>query len=269
MLTNRKFRGDPRYSFILALAFSDFFLCNFTSPLTLWTTLKGHWPLGENTRILCKFVKASQDFPIIMSSFCIGAIACDRFRFIVQNNLPQMTANQGLIFAFLLALIGSCFVCPVFVKADLVYSSPVYLDKTLFCEVDFPKEYSYLYTLITSIAHYFPILNLAIVHFGFILMMPISQNYMGAEIPVKLIEPLHTIPTLLFRLSSIYFISAMSDTYEKFVLWKNIYFAIELVLFVLCANLIGYLEIHNPERRLTHNANADIMYVIFHFLKLK
>ena len=50
--------------------------------------------LGENTRILCKFVKASQDFPIIMSSFCIGAIACDRFRFIVQNNLPQMTANQ-------------------------------------------------------------------------------------------------------------------------------------------------------------------------------
>ena len=47
MLTNRKFRGDPRYSFILALAFSDFFLCNFTSPLTLWTTLKGHWPLGK------------------------------------------------------------------------------------------------------------------------------------------------------------------------------------------------------------------------------
>ena len=70
---------------------------------------------------------------------------------------------QGLIFAFLLALIGSCFVCPVFVKADLVYSSPVYLDKTLFCEVDFPKEYSYLYTLITSIAHYFATLVIVVV----------------------------------------------------------------------------------------------------------
>ncbi len=29
-----------------------------------------------------------------MSSFCIGAIACDRFRFIVQAHLRQMTANQ-------------------------------------------------------------------------------------------------------------------------------------------------------------------------------
>ena len=46
MLSNQKLRTDPRNSFILALAFSDFFLCNFTSPLTLWATLEGHWPLG-------------------------------------------------------------------------------------------------------------------------------------------------------------------------------------------------------------------------------
>ena len=73
---------------------------------------------------------------------------------------------QGLFFGILLALIGSCFVCPVFVKADLVSfqsQSPVYLDKTLFCEVDFPKEYSYLYTLITSIAHYFATLVIVVV----------------------------------------------------------------------------------------------------------
>ena len=94
ILTTKKLRQDPRNSFILALAISDFFLCNFTCPLTLWNTLEGHWPFGGSTTILCKFLKAGQDFPIIMSSFCIGAIACDRFRYIVQNNLPQMTATQ-------------------------------------------------------------------------------------------------------------------------------------------------------------------------------
>ena len=45
------------------------------------------------TEYLCKFVKAGQDFPIFMSSFCIMAIACDRFRFIVQNQHRQMTAT--------------------------------------------------------------------------------------------------------------------------------------------------------------------------------
>lgn len=35
-----------------------------------------------------------QNFPVIMSSFCIGAIACDRFRFIMQPHATQMTANQ-------------------------------------------------------------------------------------------------------------------------------------------------------------------------------
>jgi hypothetical protein len=29
-----------------------------------------------------------------MSSFCIGAIACDRFRFIMQPQKSQMTAKQ-------------------------------------------------------------------------------------------------------------------------------------------------------------------------------
>ena len=100
ILTTKKLRQDPRNSFILALAISDFFLCNFTCPLTLWNTLEGHWPFGGSTTILCKFLKAGQDFPIIMSSFCIGAIACDRFRYIVQNNLPQMTATQVIFQIF-------------------------------------------------------------------------------------------------------------------------------------------------------------------------
>ena len=94
MLSTKKLRTEPRNSFILALAVSDFFLCNFTCPMTLWSILEGHWPLGAHTVILCKFVKAGQDFPIIMSSFCIGAIACDRFRYIVQGNKTQMTAKQ-------------------------------------------------------------------------------------------------------------------------------------------------------------------------------
>jgi hypothetical protein len=50
ILSTSKLRLDPRNSFIVTLAFSDFFLCLFTSPLTLWYILEGHWPLGgENT----------------------------------------------------------------------------------------------------------------------------------------------------------------------------------------------------------------------------
>ena len=94
ILSTKKLRTDPRNVFIVFLALSDFFLCAFTSPLTLWYTLVGHWPLGENSLYLCKFVKTAQDFPIFMSSFCIGAIACDRFWFIVMSQRKQMNAKQ-------------------------------------------------------------------------------------------------------------------------------------------------------------------------------
>ncbi len=95
IISSKRLRSDPRNSFILALSASDFFLCNFTSPLTLWSTLAGHWPFhSTSTEILCKILKAGQDFPIAMSSFCIGAIACDRFRYIVQPEKTQMTAKQ-------------------------------------------------------------------------------------------------------------------------------------------------------------------------------
>ena len=56
-------------------------------------------------------MKAGQDFPVIMSSFCIGAIACDRFRFIMQPHKTQMTANQVtvlLIINNLLPMIDLC-----------------------------------------------------------------------------------------------------------------------------------------------------------------
>ncbi len=49
ILTTRKLRTDPRNSFIVALAFSDLSMCTFTSPLTLWYTLEGHWPIGEES----------------------------------------------------------------------------------------------------------------------------------------------------------------------------------------------------------------------------
>ncbi len=94
ILSTRKLREDPRNTFIVALALSDLSVCVITCPLTLWNTLEGHWPFGMNTPYLCKFMKAAQDFPIFMSSFCIAAIACDRFRFIVQPQRKQMTATQ-------------------------------------------------------------------------------------------------------------------------------------------------------------------------------
>ncbi len=94
ILSTTKLRLDPRNSFIVALALSDFFLCAFTAPLTLWSLLERHWPLGSNTEYLCKLVKAGQNFPIIMSCFCIGAIACDRFRFIMYPQRSQMSSRQ-------------------------------------------------------------------------------------------------------------------------------------------------------------------------------
>ena len=62
IMTTAKLRTDPRNSFIVALAFSDLFLCIFTSPLTLWYTLEGHWPLGGNTELLCKYAWHSRTF---------------------------------------------------------------------------------------------------------------------------------------------------------------------------------------------------------------
>ena len=94
LLSDRQLRCDPRNSFILALSFSDFLLCNFTCPVTFWSMVAGKWPFGKDTEILCKFFKAAQDFPIVMSSFCIGAIACDRHRVIIQTSSTQMNAIQ-------------------------------------------------------------------------------------------------------------------------------------------------------------------------------
>ena len=46
IFSTKKLRTEPRNAFILALSVSDFFLCNFTCPLTLYMAAEGHWPLG-------------------------------------------------------------------------------------------------------------------------------------------------------------------------------------------------------------------------------
>ena len=69
MLSNQKLRTDPRNSFILALAFSDFFLCNFTSPLTLWATLEGHWPLGMYSQPKNVWTMRMPHWPMYFSHF--------------------------------------------------------------------------------------------------------------------------------------------------------------------------------------------------------
>lgn len=178
ILFTRKLRVDPRNSFIVALAISDLFLCIFTSPLTLWYTLEGHWPLGGNTEYICKFVKSGQDFPIFMSSFCIGAIACDRFRYIVQPMKPQMTANQGFLFSFLLVIVSSCFVSPIFFKTRM-WHFPV-LRNTFFCDINWEGESRVQYTLVSSTFHF--LLTLIVVVFLYSLIYyrlkkrPPSQN---------------------------------------------------------------------------------------------
>ena len=53
IFSTKKLRTEPRNAFILALAVSDFFLCNFTCPLTLYMSAEGHWPLGKESFRSC------------------------------------------------------------------------------------------------------------------------------------------------------------------------------------------------------------------------
>ena len=161
MLRDRQLRGDPRNSFILALCFSDFLLCNFTCPVTFWSMVAGEWTFGKRTEVLCKFFKAAMDFPIVMSSFCIAAIACDRHRVIIQSSSTQMTAIQGFFFSLLLAIASAAVLLPVFIRTRL-FPSEVLIG-TLHCEVDWPLEYRAYYPLVTSAVHYFLTLIIVIV----------------------------------------------------------------------------------------------------------
>ncbi len=63
--------------------------------------------------------------------------------------------------SLLLALMGMIMISPVFVKAGL--KSRKYMEHTLYCEVDWPKENRFVYTVITSAAHYFLTLFIVIV----------------------------------------------------------------------------------------------------------
>ena len=121
--------------------------------------LQGHWPLeGAGTELLCKILKAAQDFPVFMSSFCIGAIACDRFRFIVQPHKKQLTTCQALFVSVALAIVSSAYVSPIFVAAGLM-QFPRFFGEKYFCELE--SIASTQYTMITNASHY--LLTLAMV----------------------------------------------------------------------------------------------------------
>ena len=63
--------------------------------MTLWQILVGHWPINSlESEFLCKMLTTAQDLPIFMSPFFIGAIACDRYRFIMTPDKKQMNATQ-------------------------------------------------------------------------------------------------------------------------------------------------------------------------------
>lgn len=60
--------------FVVALAFSDLFLCLFSMPITLWELLFEQWPFGANTTLLCRCVAAGKVLPLFMSSMAIVRI---------------------------------------------------------------------------------------------------------------------------------------------------------------------------------------------------
>jgi hypothetical protein len=69
-----------------------YILCSFGNLEEIWHTF-------PRFGILCQDKSGKpeiyRDFcAVILSSFCIGAIACDRFRFIMQPHKKQMTAGQ-------------------------------------------------------------------------------------------------------------------------------------------------------------------------------
>jgi hypothetical protein len=77
----------------------------FVYLIPIWCILYSLGNLEEIWHILPRFGIFCQDksgnpelyrdfCAVILSSFCIGAIACDRFRFIMQPHKKQMTAGQ-------------------------------------------------------------------------------------------------------------------------------------------------------------------------------
>lgn len=75
------------------------------------------------------------------------------FIHVVVAVLINLVLFQGFFFSILLALIGASFVSPVFFTAGLTI--PSYMEDTYYCDVDWPKEQRFHYTLITTAAHYF------------------------------------------------------------------------------------------------------------------
>ncbi len=61
----------------------------------------------------------------------------------------------------MLAMMGAVMVAPVFLKAGL--KSRQYLEHTFYCEVEWSKENRFLYSVITSAAHYFLTLVIVLV----------------------------------------------------------------------------------------------------------
>ncbi|CAJ0933161.1 unnamed protein product, partial [Mesorhabditis belari] len=64
-----------RNAFIVNLAISDFLLCSFTAPATLYLFVNLYWPFGED---LCKIVASLQATNTFVSSLTLALIAVDR-----------------------------------------------------------------------------------------------------------------------------------------------------------------------------------------------
>ena len=61
----------------------------------------------------------------------------------------------------LLSVFGASFIAPIFYTASLVEHK--FLLKTHYCEVHWPQDYRYHYTVITTAAHYFLTLIIVLV----------------------------------------------------------------------------------------------------------
>ncbi|KAI3380570.1 hypothetical protein SNEBB_005908 [Seison nebaliae] len=111
VIRNKKLRSMHNM-FIVNLAFSDFLLCSFTAPLTVYRYVEtGNWCFGL---FLCKLIPTLQIMNMFTSTFSITAIAIDRYHLIAFTQHRRNIRVIGYLGIFAVWILSTCIAIPEF-----------------------------------------------------------------------------------------------------------------------------------------------------------
>ena len=77
------------------------------------------WPFGPETQWLCRLANAGQAVPIFMSSLAIVAIACDRYRCIIQPEKRQLSVRASVAVSLAMVVAAVAMSVPLFMGTEL------------------------------------------------------------------------------------------------------------------------------------------------------